>query len=645
MTCIRPTAWCCRQRAGVSICLLLALWCRSGNPRAQEPDIADTPSVRRALDSIEQPAEATINDSDREHWSFAPLVAPKVPSVHTTQSETSPGNSIDAFTLKRLRELQLGLAPAASPSQLLRRLTFDLTGLPPTAEALQRLTENGQLPDAYDREVDRLLASPACGEHLAQSWLDLARFAETDGFEHDKVRPEAWRYRDWVIRVYNADLPYDQFMRLQVAGDLMDDPEGALATTFCLAGPDMPDLNDQQERRHNLMNEMTATVGSVFLGLQLGCAACHDHKYDPISQADFYRLRAVLETGVPELQRDKPWSRLQEQTQFTTPTFYHRGDHRQPGGQLTRGVPRIVAAESTLASVASVSHPRLALADWLASSENPLPARVIANRLWQQHFGRALASTPSDLGLIGIEPTHSELLDWLACEVRDQQWSLKRSRRQLLLSATYQARSWAGEGNADHALRLKQDPNNRAYSRGPRRRLSGEMLRDAMLVAADALNRQAAGPSVLPPLADELRETLLPGQWQTSQSPADHFRRSIYVFARRNLRYPIFESFDRPDAGASCPERAKSITATQSLLLFNSEFSIGIAERIAARVSEDDNAAEQAEALWWAILGRQPTPRECKLLTPILEAAASRRHALVSAALALLNSNEFVMLD
>ncbi len=247
--------------------------------------------------------EQPITDSDREHWAFAPLVAPGIPNC-TSQRARGP---IDAFIADRLQAIECDLPLPARPQHWLRRLYLDLTGLAPTREDRQRFADNAHLPDAYEREVDRVLASPACGEHHAQSWLDLARYAETDGFEHDQVRPEAWRYRDWVIAAFNADMPYDQFMRLQVAGDLIPDAaDGQLATMFCLAGPDMPDLNDQELRRHDLLNEMTATVGSVFLGLQMGCAACHDHKYDPISQADFYRLRGVLATGVPTLVRDKP---------------------------------------------------------------------------------------------------------------------------------------------------------------------------------------------------------------------------------------------------------------------------------------------------------------------------------------------------
>ncbi len=339
-------------------------------------------------------------------------------------------------------------------------------------------------------------------------------------------------------------MPYDRFMRMQVAGDLMaDEPDGGLATMFCLAGPDMPDLNDQVERRHNLLNEMTGTVGSVLLGLQLGCAACHDHKYDPVSQADFYRLRGILATGVPELVRDKPWHQFKEQSSDQEVQFYHRGDHRQPTTKLTRGVPRIAADEKTARYVATATHPRIAFADWLADASNPLPARVMANRIWQSHFGRGLSATSGDLGLAGFEPTHPELLDWLACQLREQAWSVQKLRREIVLSATYRSRSYVDtavdqdvvqdqQQAAEHARRLQRDPGNEAYSRYPRRRLTGEMLRDAMLQTAGLLDQRAGGPGVMPPLPAELLQTLLPNQWKASTDPADHARRSVYVFAR-----------------------------------------------------------------------------------------------------------------
>jgi hypothetical protein len=307
-----------------------------------------------------------------------------------------------------------------------------------------------------------------------------------------------------------------------------------------------------------------------------------------------------------------------------------------------------------LEELASAEHPRAALAQWLARDDNPLPARTIANRMWQSHFGRGLAATPSDLGLVGIAPTHPELLDWLAASLREKDWSLKWLRRQIVLSAAYRGRSLSATDQpadvARHQRSLELDPDNRLFSRYPRRRLSGESLRDCMLDVADLLNRQASGPSVMPPLPGELVATLLPGQWKTSPQTSDHYRRSIYVFARRNLRYPIFESFDRPDAGLSCPERGRSVTATQSLLMMNSELSWEVAQQV-ARDLDGLPAAELTGQLWQRVLRRPPTPAEEELMRDWLhqfrqqQPSQSAALAPAAAALALMNSNEFVTLD
>ena len=332
----------------------------------------------------------------------------------------------------------------------------------------------------------------------------------------------------------------------------------------------MPDINDQVERRHNLLNEVTATVGSALLGLQMGCAQCHDHKYDPISQADFYRLRAVFESAVPPLKRDVPVNTLAEQKNAEPARFWIRGDHRRPGVELQPGFPRIAAQPTSTAGRASSGTPRSQLAAWLVADENPLTSRVMVNRLWQHHFGRGIFDTPSDVGVINAGPTHPELLDWLAAELREGGWGLKRMQRRMVNSASYR------------------------QAAAPRR-LDGEAIRDAMLSSAGLLVSDYGGPGVMPPLPPELTGTLLKGQWIESPEEADHYRRSLYIFARRNLRYPIFEAFDRPDANASCAVRGRSTTAPQSLLLFNSEFSLLAARHLAGRVLKHKEPASQIE--------------------------------------------------
>ena len=676
------------------------VWFLSLQVVGQEP-VAESVGARTPIDATPV-VEAQITAGDRAHWAFAPVVRPPLrsPSVREWAS-----NGVDAFIQEKLEAAGIAPAPEASRQTLLRRVTFDLTGLPPTLDELTAF-QSDQSPDAYERLVDRLLASPAFGERWAQHWLDLARFAETDGFEHDKVRPEAWRYRDWVIAALNADMPYDEFVRQQVVGDEKSagfgdqssgDPQSAVPTTFCLAGPDMPDINDQLERRHNLLNEMTATVGSVLLGLQMGCAQCHDHKYDPLSQGDFYRLRAVFEPAVPPLKRDVPCNSLAPQKSAEPARFWIRGDHRRPGVEVAPAFPRIatparsasegVSPEFGAPSLTRRDSMRTALAAWLMHADNPLTSRVIANRLWQHHFGRGICATPSDFGMMGGPVTHPELLDWLASELRAGDWEMKRLHRTIAASATYRQVSILDFGlpilDSGNSPRVSDnpkskiqnpkllDPTNDLYSRFPRRRLEGEAIRDAMLSAAGLLTGERGGPGVMPPLPPELVGTLLKDQWKTSPREADHYKRSVYVFARRNLRYPIFEAFDRPDANASCPARNRSTTAPQSLMMLNSEFSLLAARHLAGRVLADAaDPGRQAELLYLHAYSRQPTPEETQRLGAFLvsqqkEIAAAARPsdqlalppalaenadpaaaaALVEAALALVNASEFLYVD
>jgi hypothetical protein len=604
-------------------------------------------------------AEPPITSTDRDHWAYRPIVRPDLPDVN---DHTWPRGPLDGFILAPLEASQIAPAREANRPALLRRLSFDLIGVPPTREELAAF-EQDAAPDAYERQVDRLLAAPGYGDRWGQHWLDLARFAETDGYEHDKTRPEAWKYRDWVIASLNTDLPYDQFVTLQLAADEMNEP--ATPTKFCVAGPDMPDVNDQVERRHHLLNELTATAGSVLLGLQLGCAQCHDHKYDPLSQADFYRLRAIFEPAIPLLKRDVPVAVLKTQPDRAESRFWIRGDHRRPGAVVPPGFPRVIQHAEGLDATATMpgaAHPRQDFARWLFENRNPLPARVIANRIWQHHFGRGIFATPSDVGVMGASPTHPELLDYLAIELRERDWSLKRLHRTIVTSATYRQESKAA---------AKQESLDSLYGRFPRRRLEGEALRDAMLAVAGLLSSERGGPGVMPPLPEELVGTLLKGQWTTSKREADHYRRSIYLFARRNLRYPLFEAFDRPDANASCPLRNRSTIAPQSLVLFNSEFSLLAARRLAGRIlAETDDRASQIDLLYQQTLSRSPRPGELTTLTIFLEEQQARiarerrprdqlalppdlpheadsaaAAALVDACLALLNTSEFLYVD
>ncbi len=708
------------------------------------------------------PDEPPITAAERDHWAYQPIAAVDPPEISDPRFASHP---VDRFIKAELDAAGIEPLPSAGKATLARRLWFDLTGLPPQRDELAAFLHDDS-PEAYEQLVDSLLASPAYGERWAQHWLDLARFAETDGFEHDLVRPNAWRYRDWVIDALNRDMPFDEFLRLQIAGDLLrpGDRQAAIATGFLLCGPDMPDLNLQEERRHVVLNEMTSTLGAVFLAMQFGCAQCHDHKYDPIRQYDFYRLRAFFEPS--EIFRDHPVPTadelaaretaeaerppeqradderrkeleargrqlFREQNPDVIPSskmalaklskeereehaqllkrlkaakplpelshgrvmqasakhearFFLRGDFRQSGPLVECGLPRVLESAESAANqqARSADSPRVALADWLVSSEHPLTARVIVNRLWQWHFGVGLSANASDFGVMGALPSHPELLDWLARRFAADGWSMKRMHRLLVTSETYKLASgpfdpsWPAEVSEAASTIWQRcstiDPDNRLLWHQRRQRLDGEAIRDAMLLACDRLSTRRGGPGIRPPLAPEVTETLLRDQWKVSGDDEDHRRRSIYLFVRRNLRYPLFDVYDRPDTMASCALRHESTTATQSLTQFNSEFSLDCARWLAgvALTGEDAIGRGHILAVYERLLSRTATNEEVDGALEFIErqAAALReegrpseqlaqpqpshrdgdpytRAALVDFCLALVNSNEFLYVE
>ena len=616
---------------------LLVAWC---SPKAAASDPERNLSYQ----------EPTITESDRDHWSFRPIQQVALPVV---KKSDWPTNAVDSFVLAKLEASNLFPAVQAERTTLLRRLKLDLLGLPPSIDEIEAFEADSAI-DAYERLVDRLLASPSYGERWAQPWLDLARFAETDGFEHDLVREDAWQYRDWVIQSLNDDLPYDRFVFQQLVGDDDSEIEQHIATMFSLAGPDMPDLNDQDLRRHDRLNELTSTVGSALLGLQFQCAQCHDHKSDPISQADFYRLRAVFESSVPQLVRDQQFHRFTSNTSSSMPArFYYRGNLQQAGPTVKAGLPRIATDPSKEIRYCESSKPRDEFARWLFEIGNPFTARVILNRVWQGHFGKGLFEDPSDLGVAAGGPTHPELLDWLAVELRHNDWSLKTIHRMIVRSSTYRQRSNAEANESTWQQRIARDSGNLLYSRFPRHRLDAEVIRDSMLASSGLLNLESGGEGVMPPLPEELLGTLLKGQWKTGENIADHWRRSIYVFARRNLRYPIFESFDRPDAGASCGRRDRSTTAIQALQMLNSQLSLECSKRLQVRILNDSSTTdtsatveEHIDLLFRYALSRRPTERELETLQHFLSASSVSPPAkLLAACLAVMNSNEFIYVD
>ena len=643
-------------------------------------------------------AERPITAEDRQHWAFIPPTRPAVPDVERADWARNP---IDAFVMAGLEEFGLEPAPEADRATLLRRLSFDLIGLPPTPEEIDKFLRDDS-SGAYERQVDRLLASPGYGERQAQHWLDLARYADTDGFEFDQARPNMWRYRDWVVGAFNVNLPFDAFVRSQLAGDEVapDDPGAWVATGFNRCYPDMVDMNDQGERRQHALDDITETAGLALLGLTIGCARCHDHKFDPIAQADFYRLQAFFTPALfrddapiaPEPERAESERRLREWTDDlaraeaaleaasasdretlteerdrvktsepspppiarvldesgteATPTYLLiRGSYGANGPEVDPAFPAVLVPEGRDPSPAIEPMPgstgrRAALADWLTEADHPLTARVIVNRLWQQHFGRGIVATPSDFGTIGDPPSHPELLDWLAIELIEAGWSLETIHRRIVTSATYRQSS-RFDPDADAI-----DPDNLLLWRQRRRRLDGEAIRDAILAASGQLNRRLGGPCIFPELPDEL--TLLSSKgaiWPVSEDPSDRNRRSLYVFTRRNLRFPFFEAFDRPDTNASCPVRASTTIAPQALSLLNgrlpNDAARDLADRIAAEAGPDRDA--RIDLAYRLTFGRSPDIEERGMAREFLDEGG--QGAWPRFALALLNVNEFVYVD
>jgi hypothetical protein len=690
-----------------------------------------------------------LAQSPEEHWAWKRPVRPRVPVIGGKQT----ANPIDAFIRAKLKEAGLAPAPPATREQLIRRVTFDLTGLPPTPEEIDGFVKD-RSPKAWEKVVDRLLASPRYGERWARHWLDIARYADTNGYEFDEPRPDAWRYRDYVIKSFNEDKPYDRFIIEQIAGDeaFPGDPAALVATGFNLLGPDMTDSSDQLQRRYNTLIDMTDTTALAFLGLTMTCARCHDHKFEPIPQVDYFRLQAfftpaafrkdlvvatseqrkafdeanrdyrnltkpirddiaAIEEPVRKRLYEKKLAKLSEEAQqaHRTPPEKRTGGQQELVAQTERLV-RVTAAEITkaltadernklddlqkklktfdgkkpaalpvamgltdnpgppprtfllergeLANRAEEVQPgfpsildragkggvaikplakstgrRLALAKWIASPANPLTARVIVNRLWQYHFGRGIVPTASDFGLRGEEPTHPELLDWLACELVEGGWSLKRLHRLMLLSETYRQSTQVSKEAA------AKDPDNLLFARMNRLRLEGEAVRDSLLVISGRLNPKMYGPGVVLP---EVARGVGGGRpAQVTADAKEHTRRSIYLFQRRNLRHPFLAVFDLPDSNLSCPKRERSTTAPQALSLLNAPEVLAASSALAERLTREAASVEdQIELAYCLTLGRRPSQTEAERAKAFLKDSP-----LSELCRALFNLNEFVYLD
>jgi hypothetical protein len=563
----------------------------------------------------------TSHRAGLDWWSLQPVKKTSIPGAQDSGAKLASENQVDAFIHERLRQRNLQPAPPASPAKLLRRIYYDLTGLPPTFDEIQAF-ERDPSPDAYERQVDRLLASPRFGERWSRYWLDLVRYADTNGYERDAPKPGAWKYRDYVIGAINRDKPYDRFVVEQLAGDEVADKteETVIATGLLRIGTWDDEPNDALEYKYERLEDLVHVTGSAFLGLTVKCARCHDHKFDPIPQTDYYRLASAFWAGYIEPRgRELMGGPSKEELGFDVLGWTDRADipplmllkKGDPHRPLDEVKPATLSFVSSLVSpIASapgnkISQRRLAIAKWLTNPQHPLTARVSVNRLWQHHFGQALVRSPNNLGFKGELPTHPELLDYLANELMDGNWEMKRLHRKLVCSATYRQASV-------HPLEMEyreKDIANTLWWRANRRRLDAEALRDTILAVSGQLNLQAGGPGFFPHLNSEALEGLSTKDkaWQSSP-PDQQARRSIYIFSKRSLLLPLLTTFDFCDTTQPCGQRDVNVVAPQALALLNNEFTHQASEKLAEQVLREPG--NQNISPWRLILGRQPGRHE-----------------------------------
>lgn len=680
-----------------------------------------------------------------EHWAFQPLTPRSPPAV---QDRTWGRNPIDAFILSRLE--QNGLAPAAPADKiaLLRRACYDLTGLPPPPAQVEQFVRD-DAADAYEKLLDRLLDSPAYGERWGRHWLDLVRFAETNSFERDGLKPHAWRYRDYVIRAFNADKPYDRFIREQLAGDELPDAtnDSLIATGYYRLGLWDDEPADRLLAKFDMLDDVVATTGQVFLGLTVNCARCHDHKLDPIPQHDYYSLLAFFhgltpmgyggahierpifendtaaqayEAQVRELEKKRQAAQAQVTlVEESFRTLYQKSQgNNQPfnvaeqikvhGAKLlgerqfkeyqvllaaldklrqakidadfalcatesgsrppdtfvlARGNPHVSAeqVEPAFPALFAASKPafpepppnakssgrRLVLANWIASPDNRLTARVLVNRVGQQHFGRGIVRSPSNFGLLGDRPTHPELLDWLATEFVKGGWRLKALHRLIMTSSAYRMSSRA------NAACLTKDPINDLFWRFDMRRLSAEEIRDSIHAVTGRLNSRMYGPGIYPEISGEvLAGQSKPGDGWGKSSPAEQARRSVYIHVKRSLITPILADFDVADTDSSCAARFSTTQPTQALGMLNGHFVHTQAAEFASRLEREagSDAAAQIRLALKLALCHEPeassVTRGVDLLKSLQEKhGIDRTAALRYYCVTVLNLNEFIYLD
>lgn len=660
-------------------------------------------------------------EAAKSHWAFQPIQKTEPPAVADESWIESP---IDRFVLARLEAAGMKPRPKADKETLIRRASFDLTGLPPTAEEIEAFLAD-ETPEAFEKLVDSLLQSPHYGERWGRHWLDLVRYADSNGADENHDLPNAWHYRDWVVRMMNRDQPLDQFIIDQLAGDLLPktgdeqiDGDRLIATGMLVIGPKMLAEQDKDKMVIDIVDEQIDTVSRTMLGLTIGCARCHDHKFDPVKAKDYYALAGIfystktmadrafvsnwLERPLPsaEIQAlrsehqkkidaakadmaaaeadlksqsdatallqtelaaaqakvDALKQKVEEQKKaveaaekampaFTmvmaadesTPTelpIHIRGNHLALAKEkVARGVPEILANVASLQAIPETQSGRLQLAQWIVAPENPLASRVMVNRIWMWHFGQALMRSPSNFGLRAEEPTHPELLDYLASRLMEDGWSLKAMHRTIMNSATYQMASDVEFPESEQYAKL--DPENRLLWRRARRRLEAESVRDSILFVGGGLDQKLGGkaPNV------------------------DANRRAIYLPINRASLYEMFSTFDYVETANHIEQRPTTTVPHQALFLLNSPMvhqqAAAIAKKLISKFETDES---RIRALFRMFYARQPTEAEMMRSLHFVETAASQLEAVSDPSersvqtwgalcRSMIAANEFVYID
>jgi hypothetical protein len=631
----------------------------------------------QTVQADEKPSNDQKKNSD--WWSLRPVQAPAIPAVRDL---SWPRNPIDFFVLARLESLAMHPSAAADRATLIRRVYFDLVGLPPSPEDIEAFNHDSR-PDAYERLVDRLLVSPAYGERWARHWLDVVHYGETHGYDKDKPRPHAWPYRDYVLRAFNEDKPYWRFVQEQMAADVLfpEEPQWTPALGFLAAGPwdfighaEVPETKiDGKIARHLDRDDMVTNTMQTFVSLTVQCAQCHNHKFDPISQEDYYSLQAVFAAidrtdrvydpdPVLARRRQELKGKPKELAALPPPQVAYigavhtgsgafrgtgpeggkprpihilaRGNVQKPGKEVGPGALAAVAglpARFELPPNHREGDRRAALAKWLTDPRNPLPWRSIVNRVWHYHFGKGIVETPNDFGHQGQLPTHPELLDWLAVWFRDQGQSIKALHRLIVTSATYR------QSSAGYQPYEKLDAGNRYLWRMNRRRLEAEAMRDSVLLLAGKLDRRMYGPSFQDFVIDKPEHS--PHYEYHLSDPDDPktHRRAIYRFIVRSQQQPFMTTLDCADPSMQVDRRNESNSPLQALALLNDDFMVVMAKHYAARLERQGQGVERA---YYECLGKPPSTEEAQAL-----ASYANKHGMANLCRVLFNLNGFVFVD